>query len=321
MLACSGVWRAVVATTSRAAASAGPPAGRPPAGRTASAPAGPRPGRAGGRAPAPGGPARRWSATTGAALPRSSDLGQHAVGQPARGAVQRALQDAEAGGDHGVRMGARRGGDPGGQGRGRQIVVDQQAEGRVQDASDAASAGRAVSRATAAGPAGPSASPAASRPSAGGRAAPDQGRDQARARCRAPPPATGRSAAGRRPPRRSTATRSRSVDPLCAGSAPTVAAGGGEGLGRRLKRTPGPQLTGPQPLGDLLVAVAPGQLRRVDPAEVVPVRLDERDAGTDDQLAAGRWTRLALAAVAPGQRLAPPRRRTCCPGRRARAGC
>ena len=62
-------------------------------------------------------------------------LRQDAVGQPARGAVQRPLQRAEPGRDDGVgvRPGGR--GDPGGERGGGQVVVDEQRECRVQQAN------------------------------------------------------------------------------------------------------------------------------------------------------------------------------------------
>lgn len=76
------------------------------------------------------------------------------------------------------------------------------------------------------------------------------------------------------------------------------APGRAEGLGRRGEPDTRPELTRPDPLGDLLVAVPAGELRGVDAAEEVAVRLDERDAGTEDQLARGGRRRVPAAGAA-----------------------
>ena len=85
-----------------------------------------------------------------------------------------------------------------------------------------------------------------------------------------------------------TATRSRSVEPAVRGQRTDGPARRGQGLGRRGEADAGPEVAGPQPLGDLLVGVVRGQLGRVDTPEVVPVGLDQRDAGTEHQVTAGR---------------------------------
>lgn len=53
----------------------------------------------------------------------------------------------------------------------------------------------------------------------------------------------------------------------------------------------GSQVAGPEPFGNLLVAVPPGQFGRVDAPEVVPVALDQRDAGTEDRIGGGGGSR------------------------------
>ena len=133
-LACRGVWRAVVATMSRAAASAG---------------AAPRDllqeGEQGTRAwvfarvePV----AEAGDTAAGPQLVRDhggraapvEHVEQQLVREPAGRAVQGALQDAEPGGDGRVRVRAGRGGDADREGRGGEVVVDEQAECGVQGA-------------------------------------------------------------------------------------------------------------------------------------------------------------------------------------------
>ncbi|CAM5586054.1 hypothetical protein STENM36S_00950 [Streptomyces tendae] len=63
----------------------------------------------------------------------------------------------------------------------------------------------------------------------------------------------------------------------------------------------GTQLPGPQPLRHLLVGVAGGELDRVDAPVVVPVALDECEAGAHRQLLPGGRGRAAVAPVAPGE--------------------
>lgn len=68
---------------------------------------------------------------------------------------------------------------------------------------------------------------------------------------------------------------------LWAGSAATAAVAAASSSGGAVKRMPGVKPAGPQPVGDLLVAVRGGQGGGVDAAEEVAVVLDERDARTD----------------------------------------
>ncbi len=82
------------------------------------------------------------------------------------------------------------------------------------------------------------------------------------------------------------------------------AAGCGHGcLGCR-EGDAGAQLPGPQPFRDLLVGVPCGHFGRVDAPEVVPVRVDQREARAYGEFAAGGpRTPAAVPPVSPGERL------------------
>ena len=105
----------------------------PPGGRTGHARVGPRRGRAGGRARDAAARAQLVRDHGRRAAP-FEHVEEHPVREPAGGAVQRAFEDAEPGRDGRVRVRAGGRGDAYGEGRGGQVVVDEQAECRVQGA-------------------------------------------------------------------------------------------------------------------------------------------------------------------------------------------
>jgi hypothetical protein len=201
-------------------------------------------------------------------------------------------------------MGMGGGGDPGGQCRRREIMIDQQGEGGVQH-GDRRLVGRAGGELR---PQLPGQSGAARvRRTLGRRRCvrghgqrTDQGRNEAprRGEHRLAREVEAERIGGRRgdhrhaQPVRRAAVRGQRVD---------RPARRGQRLGRCREPDAGPQLAGPEPLADLLVGVPPGQLGRIDAAEVVAVVLDQRDAGVEDQVAGGGGG--GPAAGAPGQRV------------------
>ena len=180
-------------------------------------------------------PARSSSRDHGGRVALVEHVEQQPVGEPAGRAVQGAFEHAEPGGDGRVGVRAGRGGDPHRERRGGEVVVDEQAECRVQHAQRGL-VRRAVRSAvpTAAGPAGPRRGGVRR---TGGRAATRVGM-----RVRAVP----RTASSDRSKRSGSAaaaaiaaTRNRSVGPVCSGSASTARRAAATDASGAVNTTPG----------------------------------------------------------------------------------